>query len=413
MATLLEQAQAVKSASASIALASTEQKNEALLRAAEALEVAAPHIVSANAADLADAEASNMAPSAQDRLRLDDKRLAAMAQGMRQIVSLPDPVGEITDGGVLPNGVRKRRVRVPLGVIAVIYENRPNVTSDIAALCIKSGNAVFLRGSSTAKRSNDAIVKALRAGIAAGGLTPDAITTVEDLSHEAAAKFMQLNGYIDCLMPRGGRSLVAAIREHATVPFIIDGDGNCHVYIDSAADLEIAERVVINAKTQRPGVCNAAESLVVHADIAQKFLPQISDAMPSVELVGDAQSREIVDRIGVATEEDFATEFLDLKMSVAVVSSLSDAIAHVNRYSSGHSEAIISDDIHTAARFTREVDAAAVVVNTSTRFVDGEQLGLGAELAISTQKLHARGPLGLRELTTLKYILEGNGQIRE
>lgn len=411
MATLLEQAQAVKTASAQTALASTIQKNEALSNAAEALEAASQSILAANEADLS--RASDLPASALDRLRLGEKRLASMAQGIRQVVSLPDPVGEITDGAVLPNGVRKRRVRVPLGVIAVIYENRPNVTSDTAALCIKSGNAVFLRGSSSAKQTNDAIVAALRDGIAQAGITPDAITAVEDVSHAAAAKFMQLDGYIDCLMPRGGRSLVAAIREHATVPFIIDGDGNCHIYVDKSADLAMAEKIVVNAKTQRTSVCNAAESLVVHADIAQKFLPQIAGAMSQVELVGDARSRKIVDRIGEATEEDFATEYLDYKMSVAVVDDIDAAIGHVNRYSSGHSEAIVADDIHAANRFTREVDAAAVCVNTSTRFVDGEQLGLGAELAISTQKLHARGPLGLRELTTLKYVIEGNGQIRE
>lgn len=410
MATLLTQAQAVKAAASQIALASTTQKNDALLRAAGALELAAPAILEANAADLA--AASDLPVSARDRLKLDERRVAAMAQGIRQVASLPDPVGEITDGAVLPNGVRKRRVRVPLGVIAVIYENRPNVTSDTAALCIKSGNAAFLRGSSSAKRTNDAIVATLRDGIAAAGLTPDAITAVEDVSHEAAAKFMQLDGYIDCLMPRGGRSLVNAIRQHATVPFIIDGDGNCHVYVDKDADLAMAEKIVVNAKTQRPSVCNAAESLVVHVDIAQKFLPQILDAMPNVELIGDRRSREIVD-IGVATDDDFATEFLDYKMSVAVVDDIDAAIAHVNKYSSGHSEAIVTDDVHAANKFTREVDAAAVCVNTSTRFVDGEQLGLGAELAISTQKLHARGPLGLRELTTLKYVLEGNGQIRD
>jgi glutamate-5-semialdehyde dehydrogenase len=321
-------------------------------------------------------------------------------------------VGEVLDGWVRPNGLRIERVRVPLGVVAIIYENRPNVTSDAAALCLKSGNAAFLRGSSGAVQSNRAIAAALRDGVTKAGLPADAVTLVDDTSREAAVAFMRLRDVIDCLIPRGGPSLIASILENATVPFVIDGDGNCHVYVDESADLDMAEAIVVNAKTQRPSVCNAAESLVVHASVADEFLPRAAAALDGVELVGDARARAIVASIGEATDDDFATEFLDLKMSVAVVGDLDAAIAHVNRYSSGHTEAIITRDLAASERFTHEVDAAAVIVNASTRFTDGEQFGFGAEIGISTQKLHARGPMGLRELTTTKYVVHGDGQIR-
>jgi glutamate-5-semialdehyde dehydrogenase len=277
---------------------------------------------------------------------------------------------------------------------------------------LKSGNAAFLRGSSAAINSNRAIAAALREGVTKAGLPADAVTLVHDVSREAAVEFMRLRGVIDCLIPRGGPSLIASILENATVPYVIDGDGNCHVYVDASADLEMAEAIVVNAKTQRPSVCNAAESLVVHASVADAFLPRVAVALEGVELVGDERSRAIVAAIGDATDDDFATEFLDLKMSVAVVDDLDAAIAHVNRYSSGHTEAIITSDLAASARFTHEVDAAAVIVNASTRFTDGEQFGFGAEIGISTQKLHARGPMGLRELTTTKYVVHGDGQIR-
>jgi glutamate-5-semialdehyde dehydrogenase len=297
-------------------------------------------------------------------------------------------------------------------VVAIIYENRPNVTSDAAGLCLKSGNTAFLRGSSAAIRSNVAVAAALREGFAKAGLPEDSVVLVEDTSHESARQFMQLRDSIDCLIPRGGPSLIAAILEHATVPYVIDGDGNCHVYVDSSADLEAAVAIVVNAKTQRPSVCNAAESLVVHEDVAADLLPRIRAAMPEVELLGDARACQLLPGIGAATDDDFRREFLDLTMSVAVAPDLDAAIAHVNRYGSGHTEAILTADLAAANRFTREVDAAAVVVNASTRFTDGEEFGFGAEIGISTQKLHARGPMGLRELTTYKYIVEGEGQTR-
>ena len=346
-----------------------------------------------------------------DRLRLTPARVEAMAAGLRKVATLPDPVGEITDGWVRPNGLRIRRVRVPLGVVGIIYENRPNVTSDAAALCIKSGNVAFLRGSSGAIASNVAIANVLREGVAKAGLPEDAVVLVEDTSRESAVEFMRLRGVIDCLVPRGGPSLIASILEHATVPYVIDGDGNCHVYVDAAADLDMALDIVVNAKVQRPSVCNAAESLLVHEAVAPAFLPRAAAALDGVELVGDAASRALVP-MGEATDDDYASEFLALKLAVRVVPSLDAAIDHISRYGTGHSEAIVTDDRRAAERFTSEVDAAAVLVNASTRFVDGEEFGFGAEIGISTQKLHARGPMGLRELTTLKYVVEGDGQIR-
>ncbi|HVT77755.1 MAG TPA: glutamate-5-semialdehyde dehydrogenase [Acidimicrobiales bacterium] len=402
----------VKAAAPAVALASTDAKNAALLAAADVLVSRTEAILAANAADVARAEADGVSATVIDRLRLTPARVESMADGLRQVAALPDPVGEVLDGWVRPNGLRIERVRVPLGVVAIIYENRPNVTSDAAALCIKSGNAAFLRGSSGAAESNRAIAEALRAGIAKAGLPEDAVTLVEDVSREAAVEFMRLRGVVDCLIPRGGPSLIASILENATVPYVIDGDGNCHVYVDASADLDMAEAIVVNAKTQRPSVCNAAESLVVHAAVADTFLPRVAAALDGVELVGDARARAIVASIGEASEEDFASEFLDLKMSVAVVDDLDAAVAHVNRYSTGHTEAIITRDLASSERFTHEVDAAAVIVNASTRFTDGEQFGFGAEIGISTQKLHARGPMGLRELTTTKYVIHGSGQIR-
>jgi len=402
----------VKAAAPAVARASTDQKNEAIGRAAEALVAATPEVLAANRADVAAGVEAGVSPTVLDRLRLDDRRVAGMAAGLHQVASLPDPVGEIADGWVRPNGLRVRRVRVPLGVVGVIYENRPNVTSDAAALCLKSGNAAFLRGSSGAIRSNVAIAAALRDGVAKAGLPADAVTLVEDASRESAREFMRLRGTIDVLVPRGGASLIAGILEHATVPFVIDGEGNCHVYVDESAELGMARDIVLNAKTQRPSVCNAAETLLVHRAVADRFLPAIRREMLEVELVGDEAARAIEPAIGVATEDDFAHEFLALKLAVAVVDDLDGAIAHIARYGSGHSEAIVTRDLPSAQRFTAEVDAAAVLVNASTRFVDGEELGFGAEIGISTQKLHCRGPMGLPQLTTLKYVIEGDGQVR-
>jgi len=411
-ATATELGHRARDAARILALASTAAKDEALTRAADLLVDRADEILAANTQDVGRAETAGTAATVVDRLRLTEARVAAMAGGLRTVAGLPDPVGEVVEGWVRPNGLRIRRVRVPLGVVAIVYENRPNVTSDAAALCLKSGNAAFLRGSSAALRSNLAIARLLREALAKAGLPEDAAIVVEDTSHEAAIEFMRLRGVIDCLIPRGGPSLIRAVLEHATVPYVIDGDGNCHVYVDAAADLDSALSIVVNAKTQRPSVCNAAESLLVHQAVAAEFLPRAREALAGVELVGDEETRRILPGVGPASEEDLAREFLDLKMSVAVVPSLDGAMDHIRRYGSGHTEAIVTTDLAAASRFVQEVDAAVVMVNASTRFTDGEEFGFGAEIGISTQKLHARGPMGLRELTTLKYVVEGNGHIR-
>ncbi|MCU0270365.1 MAG: glutamate-5-semialdehyde dehydrogenase [Acidimicrobiales bacterium] len=407
-----ELARRAKAASRVLATASTAAKDHALRAAADLLVARAEDVLAANADDVARAESSGVSATVIDRLRLDGRRIESMAGGLRNVAGLPDPVGEVTDGWVRPNGLRIERVRVPLGVVAIIYENRPNVTSDAAALCLKSGNAAFLRGSSGAISSNIAIAAVLREAIAEADLPADALVLVEDTSREAAVEYMRQRAYVDCLIPRGGPSLIRSILDNATVPYVIDGDGNCHVYVDASADLDMAERIVVNAKTQRPSVCNAAESLVVHAAVADDFLPRAAAALDGVELVGDERTCALVPRAGAATDEDYATEFLDLKLAVRVVDSLDEAIDHVNRFSSGHSEAIVTRDLAAADRFTTEVDAAAVLVNASTRFVDGEEFGFGAEIGISTQKLHARGPMGLRQLTTLKFVVRGDGQTR-
>ena len=401
-----------REASCVLATASTAIKDDALLVAADLLVDRSSTLLDANAADVETAQADGMEAAPLDRLRLTEARIEAMATGLRQVASLADPVGEVLDGNRRPNGLEIQRVRVPLGVVAVIYENRPNVTSDAAGICLKAGNAALLRGSSTALRSNQAIAAVLRDGVAKAGLPPDAVLLVEDTSHETAIEFMRLEEYIDCLIPRGGPSLIRSIRENATVPVIIDGDGNCHVYVDAAADLDEALDIVVNSKTNRPGVCNAAESLVVHEAVADVFVPRVGQVLADagVELLGDDGARSRF-AMGVATDDDYATEFLALKMTVAVVPSLDAAIAHVNRIGSGHTEAIVTRDLDTARRFTREADAAVVIVNASTRFTDGERFGFGAEIGISTQKLHARGPRGLRELTTYKYLVWGDGHV--
>jgi glutamate-5-semialdehyde dehydrogenase len=368
-------------------------------------------LLAANAVDVARAEADGVAATVVDRLRLTDARIDGMAGGLRQVAGLPDPVGEVLDGWVRPNGLRIQRVRVPLGVVAIIYENRPNVTSDAAGLCLKSGNAAFLRGSSGAISSNLAIAAVLREAVAKAGLPADAVVLVADTSREAAVEFMRQRESIDCLIPRGGPSLIRSILDNATVPYVIDGDGNCHVYVHADADLDMALDIVVNAKMQRPSVCNAAETLLVHADVADTFLPRAAEALAGVELLGDARTCSLV-AATPADEDAWSTEFLDLRMAVKVVGGLDDAIEHIAHYGSGHSEAIVTRSVDAADRFTTEVDAAAVVVNASTRFVDGEEFGFGAEIGISTQKLHARGPMGLRELTCAKYIVRGTGQIR-
>jgi glutamate-5-semialdehyde dehydrogenase len=403
-----------KEASHLLATASTSVKDDALHAAADLLEARTESILEANAADVSRAEAAQTSATVVDRLRLTSSRVAGMAAGLRKVAGLPDPVGEVVDGWVRPNGLSIRQVRVPLGVVAIIYENRPNVTSDAAGLCLKSGNTAFLRGSSGALGSNQAIAAVLRDAYQKVGLPADALVLVEDVSHESAREFMRLDGYVDCLIPRGGPALIAAIKEHATVPYVIDGDGNCHVYVDASADLHMAAAIVVNAKTQRPSVCNAAESLVVHRAVASSFLPQVAQLLHGVELRGDEATVAVLgpDRVHPVTEEDYGREFLDLILSVKVVDGLDQAIEHVRRYSSGHTEAIVTRDLAAAQRFQHEIDAAAVVVNASTRFTDGEEFGFGAEIGISTQKLHARGPMGLRELTTYKYLVEGTGQTR-
>src|SRR5581483_9039053 len=401
-----------KAAARVLANASTAAKDDGLRAAADLLVERADDVLAANAEDVRRAEGEGTSAAVIDRLRLTTARIEGMAGGLRQVAALADPGGEVVDGWVRPNGLRIRRVRVPLGVVGIIYENRPNVTSDAAGLCLKSGNAAFLRGSSGAITSNLAIAAVLREGFAKAGLPEDSLVLVDDTSRESAVDFMRLRGYIDCLIPRGGPSLIQAILDNATVPYVIDGDGNCHVYVDASADLDMALAIIVNAKTHRPSVCNAAESLLVHEAVAAEFLPRAATALEGVELVGDARSRELVPSMGAATEDDFGREFLDLKLSVAVVPSLDAAIGHITRYGSGHTEAIVTRDLAAARRFTQEIDAAAVVVNASTRFTDGEEFGFGAEIGISTQKLHARGPMGLRELTTAKYVVEGDGQIR-
>jgi glutamate-5-semialdehyde dehydrogenase len=412
MTSMADLGQRAKRASVALAMAPTDQKDAGLLSAADLLLQRADDVLAANASDVERARDAGTSPAVVDRLRLSPARVEAMAAGLRQVASLTDPVGEVTESWVRPNGLLIEKVRVPLGVVAIVYENRPNVTCDAFGLCLKSGNAAFLRGSSAALASNQAVSTVLREGVAKAGLPPDALVLVEDTSHGSAREFMRLRGYIDCLVPRGGPSLIQAVVENATVPYVIDGDGNCHLYVDASADMEMALALLVNGKTQRPSVCNATESLVVHQAVAAEFLPRAATALENVRLVGDCAARAIVPSIQPATEDDWGKEYLDLVLSVRVVEDLDGAIAHVQRYSSGHTEAIVTRDQRAATRFTREVDAAAVIVNASTRFTDGEQFGFGAEIGISTQKLHARGPMGLRELTTTKYVVTGNGQLR-
>jgi glutamate-5-semialdehyde dehydrogenase len=410
MSAVAEQGRRAKAASRVLATASTEAKDAALLAAAERSD----DLLAANAADVDREQGAGAGPTVVDRLRLSPARIDGMAGGLRQVAALADPVGEVSAGWTRPNGLRIARVRVPLGVVAIIYENRPNVTSDAFGLCLKAGNAAFLRGSSGAIRSNLAIAAVLREALGKAGLPEDALVLVDDTSREAAVEFMRQRGVIDCLIPRGGPSLIRSILDNATVPYVIDGDGNCHVYVDASADLTMAVDIVVNAKTQRPSVCNAAETVLVHEAVAAELLPRLAEGLDGVELVGDPAAVAVLgaDRVAAAGEDDWAQEFLALKLAVGVVPSLDAAVDHIARYGTGHSEAIVTRDLAAADRFTREVDAAAVLVNASTRFVDGEEFGFGAEIGISTQKLHARGPMGLRELTTEKYVVRGEGQIR-
>jgi glutamate-5-semialdehyde dehydrogenase len=405
-------ARRVRAASREIGRSSSAVRDDLLRVAADLLVADMALVLEANAGDLDHAEHDRLDATARDRLVLTERRIEQMAEGLRAVAALPDPVGEVVDGWVRPNGLRVERIRVPLGVVGVIYENRPNVTSDAAGLCLKAGNAALLRGSASALESNRAVADVLRRALTKSGLPVDAVALITDVSHETAVEFMRLRGLVDCLVPRGGKALIASLLEHATVPYILDGDGNCHVYVDASADLDMAERIVVNAKTERPGVCNAMETLLVHAEIAPRLLRRLSASLEQVELVADDRARAHLAGAAPATEEDFASEFLAMKLAVAVVDDLDAAIAHIARFGSGHSEAIVTRDVGAAERFVREVDAAAVLVNASTRFVDGGELGLGAEVGISTQKLHARGPMGPRELTCVKWVVRGDGQVR-
>ena len=397
-----------------VASLSSSIKDSALLAMADALLENAAVLTTANAEDVERARAEGSSKTIVDRLTLTDARLESMADGLRAVAAQPDPVGEVVEGWRRPNGLLIEKVRVPLGVVAVIYEARPNVTADVAGLCLKSGNACILRGSSIALSSNKAIVEVLQRAAVGRGVPESATQLIPDAGRDSARELMQAKGLVDLLVPRGGKALIQSIEEQATVPYIIDGDGNCHVFVDRSADPKMATDIVVNAKTQRPSVCNAAETLLVHAEIADKWLPTTLDALDSkgVEIRGDDRVRELWSKASPATDEDWGTEYLDLIMAVRVVDSLDDAIAHVNRWGTSNAEAIVAQDISAAGRFAREVDSGSIFVNASTRFSDGGEFGYGAEIGISTQKLHARGPMGLRELTTTKYVAWGEGQVR-
>ena len=390
------------------------KKTAALELAAAALWDRREEILNANREDVAAGEAAGMRPSLLDRLRLTEERIAAMAQAVREVAAAPDPVGRVLSGEVRPNGLQLQKVTVPLGVIGIIYEARPNVTSDAAALCLKAGNAVILRGGKEAFRSNQAVAEVLRDALEAGGLPRDGVQLVQDTSRQSAGELMALTQYLDVLIPRGGAGLIRSVKENAKVPVIETGVGNCHAYVDASADLRMAAEVVYNGKCSRPSVCNALETLLVHKDIAEQALPLMQSRLSEkqVELRGCERTRAILPGITPATEEDWETEYGDYILAVKVVDSLEEALAHIAKYSSGHSEVILTQNYQAAQRFLEEVDAAAVYVNASTRFTDGGEFGLGAEIGISTQKLHARGPMGLGQLTSTKFLIRGSGQVR-
>ena len=414
MSSLISMGQKAKEASYELGVASPGQKNEALTFMAEELIKAKEEIIKANEIDRQNAIKKGITDALLDRLSLDDSRIEAMAQGLLDIVKLQDPVGEVTNMWQMPNGLQIGQKRVPIGVLGIIYESRPNVTSDAAGLCLKSGNAVILRGASDAINSNKAVAKALVAGIKRSGLPQDCVQLLEDTSRETAREMMRLNDYIDVLIPRGGAGLIKSVVQNATVPVIETGTGNCHIFVDETADLEMAKAIVLNAKVQRPGVCNAAEKLLVHESIANEFLPTIVKALREndVEVRGCEKAQSIVNDIKVIEEPEWHQEYLDLIIAVKVVKDVDEAIKHINKYNTGHSESIVTESYKNSQKFLQRVDAAAVYVNASTRFTDGGEFGFGGEIGISTQKLHARGPMGLKELTTSKYIIFGDGQIR-
>ena len=393
---------------------STEKKNEALLTAAKKLVERQEEILAANREDIAAGRASGMSEALIDRLTLTGSRIEQIAEGLRQVAELPDPVGEVMDEFVRPNGMKIRKVRVPMGVIGVIYESRPNVTADAFALCFKAGSAVILKGGSDAIHSNIAITDALRDSLADCGINPDAVQLVATTDRAATKELMTMRQYIDLLIPRGGAGLIRAVVENSRIPVIETGTGNCHIYVDKDADLEMAMKILINAKTQRIGVCNAAESLVVHKDVMDKFLPMLSAKMQEYKVLlrADESSRKLLPLSEAATEDDFGREYLDLILSVKTVGSVEEAIEHINRYHTGHSDCIVTENKEAAEKFLKEIDSACVYVNVSTRFTDGFEFGFGAEIGISTQKLQARGPMGLREITSYKYLVTGDGQVR-
>ena len=415
MKELIEKGKLAKEASYKLASLSSDDKNNALSAISKALRENTDYILAKNKTDIDNGIANGMSEGLIDRLRLTEDRINSMADGIDQIVALPDPIGEVISQTKRPNGLKIGKIRVPLGVIGIIYEARPNVTADAAGLCVKSGNAVILRGGKEAINSNKAIVKVMQDAAYANGLPYGSINLIEDTTRESSLSLMKLNDYLDVIIPRGGAGLIRAVVENATVPAIETGTGNCHVYVDSSANLEMAKNIVINAKTQRPSVCNAEEKLLINKEVAEEFLPIIVPELTSrgVEIVGDETVCSMFPDSTPANEEDWATEYLSLKIGIKIVDSIDEAITHINKYNSGHSEAIITSDYNASQKFLDEIDAAAVYVNASTRFTDGFEFGYGAEIGISTQKIHARGPMGLEALTSTKFIVYGNGQIRK
>ena len=411
---LLQLGKNAKEAENTLRTISTNQKNRVLAAVADHLVESSEKLLEANAVDVSNGKKNNMPEGLIDRLLLTSDRIEGMAEGLRQLVALEDPIGEITGMKKRPNGLLIGQKRVPLGVIGIIYEARPNVTADAFGLCFKTGNVVILKGGSDAIHSNEAIVECIRETLVSEGVTPDAIQLIQDTSRETAAEFMKMNEYVDVLIPRGGRGLIKAVVNQSTIPVIETGTGNCHIYVDKTADLQMAADIIMNAKTQRVGVCNACESLLVHESVKDALLPVLAEKLKTknVEMRADQEAMDLMPGAVPATEEDWGTEYLDYILSIKVVYSVDEAIAHINRYNTGHSEAIITNDYTNAQKFLDEVDAAAVYVNASTRFTDGFEFGYGAEIGISTQKLHARGPMGLLALTTTKYIIYGNGQVR-
>ena len=415
MSNLTEMGQRAVAAKYELQRADTQSKNQALLKIAQAFCDNKHRIIEVNAEDLENGRKKGMNPGLLDRLALDDKRIEGMAEGLKQVALLPDPIGEVLDRFERPNGLKITKVRVPIGVIGIIYESRPNVTADAFSLCFKSGNVTILKGGSDAIHSNMVIAQIIRDTLSACGFNPDVLQLIEDTDRSVVSEFMKMDDYVDVLIPRGSAGLIRSVVDNSTIPVIETGTGNCHIYVDDAADFEKAIPIIINAKTQRIGVCNAAESLVIHRSIKEKFMPLLAEQLRAhhVEMRGDADTREILPDVIPATEEDYGKEYLDYIISMKTVDSVEEAIAHINRYNTGHSETIVTENEEHARKFLDEVDAACVYVNASTRFTDGFEFGFGAEIGISTQKLHARGPMGLKELTSYKYKIVGNGQVRK